>query len=54
MCLYTGFEKFARTHSLEVGCLLICRYEGGGDMSVDMFDDSCCRLGLGCSSLQRR
>jgi hypothetical protein len=40
------FEKFARAHSLEVGCLLLCCYEGDGDMSVSVYDDSCCRLPL--------
>jgi hypothetical protein len=40
MYLNANFEKFARTHNVEVGCLLLCRYEGDGDMSVGVFDDS--------------
>jgi hypothetical protein len=42
MYLDTGFEKFARIHGLEVGCLLLCRYEGDCNMSVSVFNDSCC------------
>jgi acyl-CoA reductase-like NAD-dependent aldehyde dehydrogenase len=35
-----GFDKFARAHNLEVGCLLVNRYEDGDDMSVTGYDDS--------------
>jgi hypothetical protein len=38
--LDAGFEKFACAHSLEVGCLLLCHYEGVGDMQVSVFEDS--------------
>ncbi|KAM0899137.1 hypothetical protein ACQ4PT_021444 [Festuca glaucescens] len=43
MYLDAGFEKFFRTNSLEVGCLLVYRYEGNDDMHVSVFDDSSCR-----------
>jgi hypothetical protein len=39
MYLDANFEKFARARSLEVGCLLLCLYEGNGDMSVSVYDD---------------
>jgi hypothetical protein len=34
------FDKFTRAHNLEVGCLLVCRYEGDDDMSGNVYDDS--------------
>jgi hypothetical protein len=40
MYLDTGFEKFARADSLEVGCLLHLLSEGDGVMSDRVFDDS--------------
>ncbi|KAK1613061.1 hypothetical protein QYE76_036734 [Lolium multiflorum] len=40
MYLDTGFDKFARDHNLKVGCLLHFLYEGDGDMSIRVFDDS--------------
>jgi hypothetical protein len=42
--LDAGFEKFARTHNIEVRCLLLWRYKGDGDMTVGVFDDSSCRM----------
>jgi Na+-transporting NADH:ubiquinone oxidoreductase subunit NqrF len=41
--LDAGFDKFDRAHNLEVGCLLLCHYEGDDDMCVNVFEDSCCR-----------
>jgi hypothetical protein len=43
MYLDTSFDKFARDHNLEVRWLLHYLYEGDGDMSVRVFDDSSCR-----------
>jgi hypothetical protein len=44
MYLDAVFKKFARAHSLEVGCMLLCPYKGDDDMSVSVYDDSCCRM----------
>jgi hypothetical protein len=43
--LDTGFDKFTRDHSVEVGCLLHFIYEGEGkeNMSFRVFDESSCR-----------
>jgi hypothetical protein len=42
--LDTGFDKFTRDHSVEVGCLLHFIYEGEGkeNMSFRVFDESSC------------
>jgi hypothetical protein len=37
MFLHTGWEKFARAHNLEVGCLLNFVFEGDGELSVKVF-----------------
>jgi hypothetical protein len=44
MYLDAGFKEFARAHSLEVRCLVHCLYEGGGDMSMRVFNDPSCRM----------
>jgi hypothetical protein len=38
MYLHTGWDKFARAHNLEVGCLLTFLYEGVGEMIVKVLD----------------
>jgi hypothetical protein len=43
MYLDAGLKMCARTHNLEVGYLLHYLYEGDGDMTVRVFDDSSCR-----------
>ncbi|KAK1662670.1 hypothetical protein QYE76_050829 [Lolium multiflorum] len=43
MYLHTGWEKFARYHNLEAGCVLTFSYLGEADMSVKMFDETRCR-----------
>nr|XP_051196884.1 B3 domain-containing protein Os03g0212300-like [Lolium perenne] len=43
MYLHTGWEKFARYHDLEAGCVLAFSYLGDADMSVKVFDDTRCR-----------
>jgi hypothetical protein len=40
--MHTGWDKFARAHNLEVGCLLIFLYEGDGEMIVKVFDKTSC------------
>ncbi|KAK1608193.1 hypothetical protein QYE76_023419 [Lolium multiflorum] len=43
MYLHIGWEKFARRHSLEAGFILLFSYFGDRDMSVKVFDETCCR-----------
>jgi hypothetical protein len=43
MYLHTGWEKFARSHDLQAGCMLTFCYEGDDEMSVKVFDDTCYR-----------
>ena len=43
MYLHAGWEKFARVHNLEAGCVFTFCYEGDEDMSVKVFDDTSCR-----------
>ncbi|KAK1626224.1 hypothetical protein QYE76_000539 [Lolium multiflorum] len=43
MYLHTCWEKFARYHDLEAGCVLIFSYLGDADMSIKVFDDTRCR-----------
>ncbi|KAK1697291.1 hypothetical protein QYE76_013988 [Lolium multiflorum] len=43
MYLHTGWEKFARYHDLQAGCVLTFSYLGDADMSVKVFDDTSCR-----------
>nr|XP_051211686.1 B3 domain-containing protein Os03g0212300-like [Lolium perenne] len=38
-----GWEKFARYHDLEFGCVLTFSYLGDADMSVKVFDKRCRR-----------
>jgi hypothetical protein len=40
MYLEIDFDKFSRDHKLEVRSMLHFLYEGDGDMSVRVFDDS--------------
>ncbi|KAK1610154.1 hypothetical protein QYE76_033827 [Lolium multiflorum] len=40
--LQTGWEKFARYHDLEAGCVLIFSYLGEADMSVKVFNETHC------------
>jgi hypothetical protein len=40
MFLHTRWEKFARTHNLEVGCLVNFKSEGDNDLRVKVFDDT--------------
>ncbi|KAK1621294.1 hypothetical protein QYE76_026865 [Lolium multiflorum] len=41
--LHTGWEKFARLHDLQDGCVLTFSYQGDEEMSVKVFDDTSCR-----------
>ncbi|KAK1617835.1 hypothetical protein QYE76_023352 [Lolium multiflorum] len=43
MYLHTGWEKLARYHDLEAGCMLTFAYLGEADMSVKVFDETRCR-----------
>ncbi|KAK1609200.1 hypothetical protein QYE76_032873 [Lolium multiflorum] len=43
MYLHIGWEKFARHHSLQAGFVLVFSYFGDRDMSVKVFDETCCR-----------
>ncbi|KAK1602723.1 hypothetical protein QYE76_008204 [Lolium multiflorum] len=43
MYLHTGWEKFARYHDLQASCVLTFSYLGDANMSVKVFDDTCCR-----------
>jgi hypothetical protein len=43
MFLHTCWEKFARAHNLEVGCLVKFKWEGAGVLRVKVFDDTSCR-----------
>ncbi|XP_051229253.1 B3 domain-containing protein Os03g0212300-like [Lolium perenne] len=43
MYLHTGWEKFARFHGLQVGCVLTFSYQDDEKMSVKVFDDTSCR-----------
>nr|XP_051210882.1 B3 domain-containing protein Os03g0212300-like [Lolium perenne] len=43
MYLHTGWERFARYHDLEAGCVLTFSYLGDADMSVKVFEEMCCR-----------
>jgi hypothetical protein len=40
MFLHTGLNKFARTHNLEVCCLVNFKWEGSGELRVKAFDDT--------------
>ena len=46
--MHIGWEEFARVHNLTVGCVLTFIYEGDGQMSVKIFDDTCCRRRYNC------
>ncbi|KAK1618467.1 hypothetical protein QYE76_023984 [Lolium multiflorum] len=43
MYLHTGWEKFARSHDLQAGCVITFCYEGDNEMTVKVFDDTSCR-----------
>jgi hypothetical protein len=43
MFLHTGWDKFARAHNLEVGCLMNFNWEGDDELKVKVFDDTSCR-----------
>ncbi|XP_051229171.1 B3 domain-containing protein Os03g0212300-like [Lolium perenne] len=43
MYMHTGWDKFARAHNLEVGCLLTFLYKGDGEMIIKVFDKISCR-----------
>ncbi|KAK1661815.1 hypothetical protein QYE76_049974 [Lolium multiflorum] len=44
MYLHTSWEKFARFHDLQAGCVLTFAYQGDDEeMSMKVFDDSSCR-----------
>ncbi|KAK1609690.1 hypothetical protein QYE76_033363 [Lolium multiflorum] len=43
MYLRIGWEKFACYHRLEAGFVLMFSYFGEMDMSVKVFDETCCR-----------
>ncbi|KAJ1285177.1 hypothetical protein BS78_03G260100 [Paspalum vaginatum] len=38
-----GWKKFARAHDLRNGYLLVFRYDGGGELTVTVFDPSTCQ-----------
>jgi hypothetical protein len=37
------WDKFARAHNIEAGCLLTFLYEGDCEMIVKVFDKTSCR-----------
>ncbi|KAK1662359.1 hypothetical protein QYE76_050518 [Lolium multiflorum] len=43
MYLHIGWEKIARYHRLEPGFMLVFSYFGDKDVSVKVFDETCCR-----------
>jgi hypothetical protein len=43
MYLHTRWDKFARIHNLEAGCLLTFLYKGDDEMIVKVFDKISCR-----------
>ena len=46
--MHIGWEEFARDHNLSVGCVLTFLYEGDGQTTVKIFDDTCCRRRYHC------
>nr|XP_051210843.1 B3 domain-containing protein Os03g0212300-like [Lolium perenne] len=42
MFLHTGWERFARAHNLEAGCLVNFKWEVDDELRVKVFNDTSC------------
>ncbi|KAK1652272.1 hypothetical protein QYE76_070077 [Lolium multiflorum] len=43
MFLHNGWRRFARSHTIEVGHLVVFKYDGHGIFTIKVFDETICR-----------